>query len=520
MAKQKRSDGAARAKRRTLSLWGKVAVILVCAVVLGLVLTPIVFFSDPAPAYVTAKLQLTFEGAAEGTVPDGYTFNVQDLTSDEVIEAALRDAALDGIYTAEQIRTGLVITGNYPEDLANQTMSYDSLLNFTANRTLTVDRFHPTLFNVTLYDHFDKTISRANLEKILHSLLGVYQSHFAKVNVQGAPSDGNQMEFNLPEYDYPQQLQILQERMQIISAYAEEMYEREPTFRYAGSSFNDIIARITSIQDSDIGRLNANMTLNALTKDPKRLITQYEFELRDLNNQLSRRLQQLSSVDTLIDSYEKSEILYISTAESLTKIDGNSSATYDQLVAIRKRIAEDNTEIRSKIADYSLKLSDLTGETYVIESREPAENADERSPVTEVPAIADPGVSENDPVPVIEDATATSSSENEDKAAGTKKVSEEVMRREREAFEAEITALEEKCDAVVADFSEMVKAWNASKLNDLTVTVSGYRYSAPGILSGAFIATAIKTVGPIGALAVIVCLCMIIAAKKREEKEK
>ena len=110
----------------------------------------------------------------------------------------------------------------------NQTMNYDSLLNFTANRTLTVDRFYPTQFNVRLYNYFDKTISRAKLEELMVSLLDTYKEYFVNVNVQGLPSNGESILLNLSKYDYPQQLQILELRMNLISSYAEEMYEKEP----------------------------------------------------------------------------------------------------------------------------------------------------------------------------------------------------------------------------------------------------------------------------------------------------
>lgn len=480
------------AVKKPMNVWQKAGCIVGAAIVIGLLFTLIGFFGKNEPTSASADLQLTFEGAAEGKAPDGFAFSIDDLTSDEVINEALIASGLAGKYTPEQIRSGLVITGQYPENLVNETMSYDSLLNFTANRTLTVDRFHPTLFHVTIYDHFDRKISKVSLEKLLKCLLTAYQSHFAQVNVQGVPEKDSM--FVLSDYDYPQQLQILEQRLQIMSAYASEMYEQEPSFRYSGTSFNDIVARITNLLDSDIGRLNANMTLNALTKDPDRLSTQYKFELRDLNNRLSRRKQQLASLDTLIDSYEKSEIIYISTAESFTKIDGNSTQTYDALVDLRKAIAAENTATGSRIAAYRLKLTDLIGE-------ETTDNTDDASDKTDADT-KDAG--END--------TETETTTEPEKQT----VSAESLKAEREAFEAEIKTLSAKCDSVSSDFSAMVKAWNASKLNELSVTVSGQKYNAPKLVSGDFIKAAIKTVGPIVVLAVIVCLGMIIVYKKKQ----
>ncbi|MBR7000797.1 MAG: hypothetical protein IKI01_09375 [Lachnospiraceae bacterium] len=498
--------------KKPLSLWTKVIIIIGCATVFGLILSVIMFPKGSRPTFASATLQLTFEGAAEGKAPDGYAFHVDDLISDEVIEAALEASSLSGKYTAEQIRQAMVVIGGYPTDIVGQTMSYDSLLNLTASRTLTVDRFHPTLFGVKLYNRFDKKISKAKLTELLTNLLSVYQKRFARVYSQGTPTDSTGMVFVLSDYDYPQQLQILQQRLEYLSDYATEMYEREPAFRYSGSSFNDIVAQITSMQDSDIGRLNATMTLNALTRNPDRLRTQYEFELKDLSNRLERRKQELVKLDALIASYEKSEIIYISTEDSLTKIDGNSTETYDALVDIRKELSEENTLTGSKIATYRLKLTDLTGEVYIPD--------EEKNDATEIDGDSEDGNDGEGQSGENTNLTDTGNTvQKETVNAAKKEVSAETTQKQQKAFEADLAQLEGKIDSVEAELSVMVKAWNDSKLNELSINVSESKYYTPKFASGSFVKSAIKRTGPFTALAVILSLCMIIAAKAKEEKK-
>ena len=488
-------------KRKHQSLWRKTGLILAIAILAGLVLTAVMFFGKPDPTYVSAQLELTFDGAAQGKAPDGYAFSVDDIRSDEVITAALQKANLQDTYTAEQIRSALVITGSYPQDIVNQTMNYDSLLNFTANRTLTVDRFYPTQFSVCLYNYFDKTISRAKLEELMVSLLDTYKEYFINVNVQGLPSNSKSVLLNLASYDYPQQLQILELRMNLISSYAEEMYEKEPSFRYHAKSFNDIVAQVNNLVGSDISRMNANMTLNALTKDPDRLRTQYQFELLELNNRLEKRLEEMTKLDSLIDSYSKSEIIYISTADSLTKIDGNSSETYDSLVDMRREVAAENTETNASIATYNLMLEDLA--------------------LDEVQTVVESVVSD-----IAETSeTDAENSEIETAEIGIAEIEEQIntifdasKEEKRASFEADVAALESKYEDVAAEFSEMMQAWNESKLNDSSVSYSNLKYKTPKLLSGAFIKQGILTTGPIFALALIICLIYIIHVKKQEEK--
>ena len=519
---------SSKTDKKTLTLWRKVAFILIGAAIFGVVLSVILFALDKKPATASARMQLTFDGAAEGIAPDGRRFDIGELTSDEVIAEALKASGLDSKYSVEQISKSLVVAGAYPEDIVNQTMSYESLLDFTTNRTLTTERFNPTLFTVKLYNHFDSKISQSDLEKLLKNILTVYKARFAEMYTQGKPSE--MMTLPLAGYDYPQQLEILQQRLEIVSKYANEMYEKEPTFRYKGAGFNDIVVRLNALTDSDIGRLNANLTLNALTKDPERLLTQYRFELCDLGNRLTKRRTQLTKLDALVSSYEKSEILYISTKDSLTKIDGNSTETYDALVDIRRAVAEENTKISSQIATYELKLSDLTGEPVEKDDKTDKGGSGDGTDGTQQGADGTGETREQGEGDGTQSGTGNAgengnSGENGDAGNtdnGSKmpaaKLDMTATAAQREALEKEIAALEEKSDVVIKNFSEMLAAWNDQKVNDTTVSVSNYRYDSQKLVSGAFIKKTIMTAGPIFALAMILCLCMIIAAKSRELK--
>ena len=102
MEKQIMTNEEKQMEKKHLSLWGKTGIILGIAILSGLVLTAVMFFRKPNPTYVSAQLELTFDGAAQGKAPDGYAFSVDDIRSDEVLTAALQKANLQDTYTAEQ----------------------------------------------------------------------------------------------------------------------------------------------------------------------------------------------------------------------------------------------------------------------------------------------------------------------------------------------------------------------------------------------------------------------------------
>ena len=482
-----------RTENKTHWLRTTILVLLACAIV-GLALSAVLFFRAPGPASASATLVLTFDGAASGTAPNGVSFDLRAMDSDEVLSDGLKAAGLEGVYTPEQIRSCLAVQGVYPDAMADQVMYYESLLNFTSSRELTVGNYYPTTFQITLSREFDESISREQLTALLGSIMEAYRAYFARVYAHGIDA-GNSF-FDLEYYDYPQQLDIIEGRFSAVADYAQELYRKTPAFLYRGASFNDVYVRLNMLLDSSITKLNANLTINGLTKNPERLLTQYRYQILDLSIRRDMQNQELAKLDQLIASYEKNETIYLSTSESLTKIDGNSSATYDALVNKRKSVADGVTELGSRITNYNLRINDLLTSTGAIR---PAE-------AEVIQTIEDP---EGTGAPA-----STGSLTPEEIAEAERR-----LKSQRAALEESINALVADGDAVVADFREMLENYNAQQINELTFTVTELTFRAPRLVSGAFIKQAIQTAGPIVALGFIVCMVLIIISRKKEERD-
>ncbi len=525
-------------------LWRRIIGILCAALVIGIIVSFVTFFKSQSADTISVSLQMSFDGAADGIAPNGYRFDVTELLSDEVLEKALKASSLDSKYTAEELRKCITLSGRYPKDIVNQTMSYDSLLNFTANRELTVDKFHPTQFTITMSNASSSEMTKPQMEKLLKNIMAAYKEYFATVSVMGRP--GESEPFDLAEYDYTQQLEIIERRIEILMEYATELYTKEPSFRSNGTGFNDIAVRLNNLVNNDISRISAKLTLNALTKNPERLLSQYRYELKNLNNQLDAQSKVMKLIDEMITAYEKSEILYISSADALTKIDGNSSETYDSLIEARKEIADSNTKLSTRKEDILLKLQDLLGgvDSNVVvnnnseflnreESQEPGENDDTTDANTDGEGdTADGGNGETANTGTTDNGNNGSDGGNGDGGDGnidiTSWTDEQIVAAlrkaaensagQRESLEKEISTLVDRCDEVTKDFNAILEAWNSEKINDLTLEVGKYAYVRQGVISSAFIRNGIKRTGPFVALAMIISLIMIISANVKEEK--
>jgi len=462
--------------KKTHWLRNTLIVLIICGLV-GSVLAAVLLFSETNQTYATAAIQFSFDGAAEGKAPNGYAFDVNGITSDEVLEKALEASGLTGTYTAEEIRGSMNVTGVYPERIAEQMTKYVSLLDTNADMQAALSDYHATRYSVTLYNNFDQKIASGKLTELLQNILTIYRGHFAKT--YSASLETTDAIADLQEYDYAQQLDAIRTGVNQDNRFALEVQELAPEFRQGGRSFGDIAVRYQNL-GKDIDRLEATITLNAVSKDRTRLQKRYEMEIRTQGFQLESLTEELKQIEAQVDSFEKDGIIYVSANGALNRVGSSSSDTYDKLVEKRKDVSDQIAEINATIALYQARLDDMTGA-----AAKAAEAAGEAEDVT-----------------AVEELTAA------EKAAL------------RADVEQKLDMLRAKRDDVRSDFAAMLDAYAAREINEKTVSVSGLKYKTPSLLSGAFIVKAIKTAGPFCAVGFMVCMVLLIISRRKEEKAR
>lgn len=462
--------------KKTHWLRNTLIVLIICGLV-GSVLAAVLLFSETNQTYATAAIQFSFDGAAEGKAPNGYAFDVNGITSDEVLEKALETSGLTGTYTAEEIRGSMNVTGVYPERIAEQMTRYVSLLDTNADMQAALSDYHATRYSVTLYNNFDQKIASGKLTELLRNILEIYRGHFAKT--YSASLETTDAITDLQEYDYAQQLDAIRTGVNQDNRFALEVQELAPDFRQGGRSFGDIAVRYQNL-GKDIDRLEATITLNAVSKDRTRLQKRYEMEIRTQGFQLESLTEELKQIEAQVDSFEKDGIIYVSANGTLNRVGSSSSDTYDKLVEKRKTVSDQIAEINATIALYQARLDDMTGA-----AAKAAEAAGETEDVT-----------------AVEELTAA------EKAAL------------RADVEQKLDMLRAKRDDVRSDFAAMLDAYAAREINEKTVSVSELKYKTPSLLSGAYIVKVIKTAGPFCAVGFMVCMVLLIISRRKEEKAR
>ena len=459
--------------KKTHWLRNTLIVLVICGL-LGTGLAAILFNGENNRIYAVSSIQFSFNGADDGKAPNGYPFDLNGFTTDEVLNAALEASGLAGTYSADQLRENLTVTGVYPEKIAEQMTKYVSLLDTNADNTAAVTDYHATQYRVKLYNDFDKGISSGKLNELLGNIMTAYRTYFAKT--YSARLEQTNPISDLPDYDYAQQMEAISESVTQQIRYAEELKELAKDFRMEGKGFGDITTRYENLQN-DIAQLNATIILNAVSTDRSRLQKRYEMEIRELTIQKDSLTEELKQVESLVNAYDKDGIIYVSASGELSKVGSGASDTYDKLVETRKKISDKIAETNAKLTLYQARLDDMTGAAAKMKKAGEGEDAD---------AV------------------------------------EQLNQRELGALRAtvatKIKTLTTKKDAIVSDFAAMLDAYSAQEINERKVSVTAVKYKAPSLISGAFVMKALKTAGPICAVGFMVCMVLLICSRRKEEK--
>lgn len=484
--------------KKTRVIRNSVIFLLVCALA-SLILSAVLFKTNPDRTSASASVEFTFKGAADGLGPNGSPLNMSGIHTDEVIQKALEAAGLSGKYTVEQIRDNLTVSGVYPENIIEQMTKYESILKGSNNEQVKALDYHPTLYTVSLYNDFDTSIPEQQLKDLLSEILSGFRAWFNQV--YSVRMTASETFSDLTVFDYTHQLTLIRESVARQQRFAQEMAQKEPAFRTGeacgqlekGSGFIDAAARYTSLLDNDVSRAEAMVSLYALSKDGEQLKTMIENKIRSLNNELKEQAEELSQLEKLVSDYVKDDILYVSTSGALQKVDSNASQTYDTLITRRTELTEEISQTKAEILRYEQQLADFSAKATTKQAN--VEAAAETTETAETVVTA------------------------EAKETGeTNPLTEEEYKAYLEQIEKRIASIQEKLSAASADFTAMLEAYNSKNLDEKAVSVSAVRYNTPKYLSGAFIKRVLKTAGPICALGLMACLVYIIVVQKKSER--
>ena len=315
-------------------------------------------------AYSYETIQFNYDGASDGKDPNGNAFNPVNFLSDDIIESALTKSELT--YDVEQVRAHISLENVVPENIVEEISSYEKIMDSESSRKIGSKDYHPVRYRFNVYQNLDNKLSSGKLNGFLNNLVEEYTNKFYVTYKKTFDENAYQDLFNLDNYDYIYQGQIISTRLSVLMSYADEIYQEHDDFLVNGKSFRDLYLKAEQLIGTDASKINNIIVLNALSKDVERLKDYYTFLLERLNYDKTKYQSDLTAITAQVNAYEIDSTVYVGTGENIIKVESNSVETYNALLARQISISNQITAIEKQISDYTNildKLEHPTGDT-------------------------------------------------------------------------------------------------------------------------------------------------------------
>ena len=406
-------------------------------------------------AYSYETIQFNYDGASDGKDPNGNAFNPVNFLSDDIVESALIKSELT--YDVDEVRAHISLENVVPENIVEEISSYEKIMDSESSRKIGAKDYHPVRYRFNVFQDLDNKLSSGKLNNLLNNIVEEYCNKFYVTYKKTFDENAYQDLFNLDNYDYIYQGQIVSTRLSALMNYAEEIYKEHDDFVVDGKSFKDLYLKAEKLIGTDASKINNIIVLNALSKDVERLKDYYTFLLERLNYDKTKYQSDLTAITAQVNAYEIDSTVYVGTGESVIKVESNSVETYNTLLARQISISQQITSIEKQISDYTNILDKLEHPT-----------------------------------------------------GGT---------TPEETVKSMLTALNKDYGDLQELFKVMIEEYNKTYVKDVAIEQNGVRYSKASIFSGSFIVRAIKNAAPI-MLAVMlgIAIYFLIRAVRREKK--
>ena len=316
--------------------------------------------TNPQLSYSSETIQFNYDGASDGTDPNGNPFNATDFLSDDIISAGLEKSGLN--YDVQTVRKYIAIENVVPENIVEEINSYTSLTgNNVGTAEITSKDYHPVRYRFALYNQIDKKLSSSKLNGLLDNIVEAYCDQFYTTYKKTFDASIYDDIYTMSDYDYIYQAQVYTNKLDILMKYAKTIYDEHKEL--VTDEFEAVYLKCQALINSDVYVIENIITFHALSKDLDRLKDYYTYKIEHLTYDKVKYTADLDAVSAQLESYNKDSTIYVSSGDNVVSIASNSSATYDALLSSKIAISNKIGKIETEIAEYTAILNDINNAT-------------------------------------------------------------------------------------------------------------------------------------------------------------
>lgn len=314
-----------------------------------------------------ALITYSYDGASRGLAPDGSKLDPTKLQSPNVVEDALNTLHID-LKKMDKVRTNLKIEGVMADDsydrltLYNNMLAKSSSVNMELIRSLLSTESNATRYIVS-FDYLRAGFSRQEGIDLLNTILDSYRKDF-EITYNYNVALGSPLEVvDYSDYDYAETITIFTNTLDDMESYLNDLKATDTAgFRSSttGSTFSDLLRRVTAVRDIDLDQAASFITGNAVTRNgAEREISHYEWLIEELNRQKAVQDARLASLTDSIAAYEKDPVIYAT---------GDGSSTFNQETDYYDQLIADKISTQSQISRYLRTIRFYQSEIEILRS--------------------------------------------------------------------------------------------------------------------------------------------------------
>ncbi len=394
--------------------------------------------------------------ASTGETPTGRAFRPMIYLQEDVYELAKEKSGVFARYPFVQWKNNFI--GTAGDASRNNTKVMDNepdVYRLDASK-----EYKPTMFTLYLKNDFEPKLSQEELINAHRLLLESYKEYFLNEYREKAENYITSSNIN-DEKDYGEQLNSLTESFEQIKNFANEIKENAKKKGIRLNSIPDnVISCANGVLKTDIVHANGVVSAKAVTKNEENKILTCEYEIRELENELLRKENELGYANEIIACYEGNETTYYVGKKTTLILKQDTQEQYDNAVAESARLTDEITELKTRL---EMKKEDL-GKLKT--SRAEKTNAQKE--------------------------------------------------KDNEEMETEIQGIVEKRENLLESVGEMLVLYNEQILPDKSIRVTEVQSLRPGLFNESFLRIEAPIAGALCLITLIVC----ISVKKYNDKQK
>ena len=322
---------------------------------------------------INAVITYNYDGVEQGLDPAGNRFDAQEIKQDQLIQTAAEAVGLaEDNETLENLKTNLTVSGTVPYDWINRIINYRSIITEDGVASTTDVRessFFPTSYNLS-FDYQAAGMAKSKGWDFLSALLSAYHDYFYRFYGFNHSLKDTIDVLDYTEYEYFYSTDVLKSNLKTVRDYLANLERMDYTrFRSSetGISFADLVDTADTIESEDIDWITYYVDSNSVSKDRNERLAYLNYRIEALQREKEAQEKNLDTLNELIDSYTKTNAMFISLGSSGMTSDGElqeyqfsqHSDAYDSLINRRIALLTRIREIQENISLQQIRIARL-----------------------------------------------------------------------------------------------------------------------------------------------------------------